>query len=113
MDDFYVPNIANSTSTSKTLVKKCALELSSQMHKISQVQTKLMGKLKLADDVKNYLNHVEEEGAGLGHWPEIFQKGRVSVSETHEYMIKLYNAVQHFNKILEPFGGLICSSSSS
>ncbi|KAK9945025.1 hypothetical protein M0R45_010557 [Rubus argutus] len=78
------------------------------MHKISPLETKLMRKLNVADDVKNYLNHVEEEGAGLGRWPEIFQKGRVAVSETHDYMIKLYNAVKHFNSILDPFGGLIC-----
>lgn len=107
MDNYYTPNIANSTGTSKTLVEKCALDLSREIYEISQLETKLMGKLKLADDVRNYMNHVEE-GLGLRCWPEIFQKGRISVFETHYYMEELYDAVGHFNKLLEPFGELVC-----
>lgn len=106
MDDFlYAGNIANS----KTLVEKCAVRLRKEMHTIFKLETKLMEKFKLAEAVRNYLNHAgEDQVVASNSWPKIFHKGRISVFETHDYTIELHNALIQFNDILEPFGKLVC-----
>lgn len=105
MDGFlYAENIANS----KTLVEKCAVRLRKEMHTIFELETKILEKFKLAEAVRNYLNHGEDQVVASNSWPEIFHKGRISFFETHDYTIELHNALKQFNHILEPFGKLVC-----
>lgn len=66
------------TSSSITLLAKCAVGLSKEMLRISGVETKLMEKHKLTDAVRNYLNHEEDEVVPSNRWSKI-QQLRMSI----------------------------------
>lgn len=96
--------IASCTSTSKTLLAKCAVGLSKEMLRISGVETKLMEKYKLTNAVRNYLNHEEDEV----RWSKIKYECGSSVYRAHGYMIELFSALKQFNNILMPLGRHTC-----
>lgn len=100
--------IACCTSSSITLLAKCAVGLSKEMLRISGVETKLMEKYKLTDAVRNYLNHEEDEVVPSNRWSKIQQECQLSVYRTHDYMIELFSALKQFNNILMPLGRHTC-----
>lgn len=106
--DEFNDNISNSTSTSKNLVANCAIGLSKEMHKISEVETKLMEKFKLVEAARSCMNF--EEGVTITDefLLKIFLEHKLSMHETHEYLRELFNCLKRFNNILMPFGRLIC-----
>lgn len=81
-----------------------------KMHKIFEVETIFLDKFKLADVVRNYMNHDNDDiYLASNDWPRICDKFLESLGmsnapdhqfEIHDYMLKLSEAFTKLNRVL-------------